>query len=117
MRRRNIRQLTPARHRWSLAVTRVAVVAIGTLGVGLATPAQAAADTAPLPGSTLSHLASKTLASTTPDEAVSDLAAPSAPSSFWVVPSLLSAVVIIVGLIFRQRERARDRTRDGTRDG
>lgn len=108
MRRRNIRQLTPARHRWSLAVTRVAIVAIGALGVGLATPAQAAADAAAPPGSALSHLAS-----TTVDDAVSDLTAPSAPSSFWVVPSLLSAVVIIVGLIFRQRERARDRARDG----
>lgn len=97
-----------ARRRWSFAVTRVAIVAIGALGVGLATPAQAAADAAAPPGSALSHLAS-----TTVDDAVSDLTAPSAPSSFWVVPSLLSAVVIIVGLIFRQRERARDRARDG----
>lgn len=35
------------------------------------------------------------------------LAATGAPSSFWLVPTLLSAGMIIVGLILRQRDRAR----------
>lgn len=45
-------------------------------------------------------------------ESGSPLTGTSTAGSFWLVPSLLIAVVIIVGLIARQRERARHGIRD-----
>ena len=109
MRTRIVRRPTPP---WRFVATWIAIVAFGMLGAGLATPerAFAAAGTAPHPAPAIAPIASST---SDGSGAGSDLTAPSAPSSFWVVPSLLSAVVIIVGLISRQRERARDRARDG----
>lgn len=40
------------------------------------------------------------------------LTATRSAASFWLIPTLLIAVVVIVGLIARQRERARSGIRD-----
>lgn len=45
-------------------------------------------------------------------ESGSSLTGISTAGSFWLIPSLLIAVVIIVGLLLRQHERARRGIRD-----